>query len=133
MRVAPTFAVQSLSLRRLRNLTPQVYFGALLVTISAVLGACSLRDEGGRAHDRERAGMGSAIQSEGERTQLRTAQASCSSSGEPMTGAVEQAAGVVALIALVLGLRRRFGRRDDANVTDLKDGARPRERFYSIP
>jgi MYXO-CTERM domain-containing protein len=131
MHVAPSCFVDSPSLRRLRNLTPQVYFGALLVTISAVLGACSLKDEAVRPHARERAGMGSTIQSEGKGTQATTAQASCSSSGEPMKGAVEQAAGVVALIALVLGLRRRFGRRDEA--TAKEDTARPRERFYSIP
>ncbi len=75
----------------------------------------------------ETAGVEPPIQTEAVSPQRVVAQG-CSASGEPMKGAVEQAAGVVALIALVLGLRRRFGRRDDAQNVD-----RPRERYYSIP
>src|SRR5688572_14315296 len=134
MRVAPSSGVSSSSVRRPRNTTPRVYFAALVLTSFAMLGGCALKAEASGKHDGARAGVGPAIQIEGSTTQRAAAQAGtehgggCSASGEPTKGAVEQAAGVVALIALVLGLRRRFARRDDA-----KHEARPRERFYSIP
>lgn len=104
-----------------------MYLVAILVMAFAILGGCALKGEATPQHDREGSAVGHAIHTEVSGTQRRVAQG-CSSSGEPMKGAVEQAAGVVALIALVLGLRRRFARRDDA-----KHEARPRERFYSIP
>ena len=37
----------------------------------------------------------------------------CAMSSEPQKGAVEYAAGLVALLASLIGLRRRFGRKDD--------------------
>jgi hypothetical protein len=46
---------------------------------------------------------------------------------EPQAGSVEYAAGLVALLATVIGLRRRFGRRDD------EDGAAQRPRLPSLP
>jgi trypsin len=50
----------------------------------------------------------------------------CSSGGEVPKNAVEQAAGAIALIGLIVGLRRRFGRRASHE-------AKPRERAHSIP
>ncbi len=56
------------------------------------------------------------------------AAAGCSVSSEPQKGAVEYAAGLVALLATLIGLRRRFGRRDD---DVLGQDARPR--MHSMP
>jgi hypothetical protein len=50
----------------------------------------------------------------------------CSMSSEPQNGAVEYAAGLVALLATLIGLRRRFGRRDEASPLH-------RERMPSLP
>jgi len=105
----------------------RVYGIALLMIGIALLGGCSLKSEALSQHDQARADVGSAIQSDAFAPQRIIAQG-CSASGEPVHNAVEQAAGVVALIALVLGLRRRFAGRNDATKE-----ARPRERFYSIP
>jgi hypothetical protein len=49
----------------------------------------------------------------------------CSMSSEPQNGAVEYAAGLVALLATLIGLRRRFGRRDESSPL--------RERMPSLP
>jgi hypothetical protein len=113
-----------------RDAALRVCLYPILFTAFAMLGGCALNGEAS-LQQRETPALapivGRAIHTEVSDTQPRIAQG-CTTSGEPMHGAVEQAAGVVALIALVLGLRRRFARRDDA-----KDAARPRERYYSIP
>jgi hypothetical protein len=49
----------------------------------------------------------------------------CSMSSEPQHGAVEYAAGLVALLASLIGLRRRFGRKDETELT-VDDGHRAR-------
>ncbi len=58
----------------------------------------------------------------------------CSVSSEPQKGAVEYAAGVVALLATLFGLRRRFGRRkaDEAMLADEEDELH-RPRMPSMP
>lgn len=53
----------------------------------------------------------------------------CSLSSEPQKGSVEHAAGLVALVASLVGLRRRFGRRSDARL----DGDAHRARLPSMP
>ncbi len=53
----------------------------------------------------------------------------CSLSAEPQSGSVEYAAGFVALLASLIGLRRRLGRRDEA---PLEHGGH-RERLPSLP
>lgn len=53
----------------------------------------------------------------------------CSVSSEPQKGAVEYAAGLVALLASLIGLRRRFGRKDDDAIAHDAH----RERMPSMP
>jgi len=61
--------------------------------------------------------------------------AGCSVSSEPQKGAVEYAAGLVALVASIVGLRRRFGRKDEDGIKD-EDGMESdahRARMPSLP
>jgi Trypsin len=53
----------------------------------------------------------------------------CSISSEPQKGAVEHAAGLVALLASLVGLRRRFGRRGESSL----DQDAHRARLPSLP
>ena len=53
--------------------------------------------------------------------------AGCSLTSEPQSGSVEYAAGFIALLASVVGLRRRLRRHDDDGATEV------RPRLPSIP
>jgi hypothetical protein len=57
----------------------------------------------------------------------------CSISTEPQSGSVEYAAGLVAFVASLIGLRRRLGKKDDGTSEEPLDRAAHRERLPSFP